>query len=87
MSKARVAAPTIASQPVRCIVIATTFGGSTSAASYAVTLPPTIAGPAGTPAPLAFALAATKFTTKENKNLKLAFVSTAARDSAIVKVR
>jgi hypothetical protein len=84
------------SQPLRCVVIATTFGGSTAAASGAVTLPPTIAGasgpagppgqngqpgpagPAGADAPVAFALAAAKFTVKANKNLKLAFVSTAA---------
>jgi hypothetical protein len=63
-------------------VIATTFGGSTSAASGAVPLPPTIAGaagpagpagqngaagPAGAAAPVAFALVATKFTVQANR--------------------
>jgi hypothetical protein len=99
------------SQLLPCVVIATTPGGSTSAASTAVTLPPTIAGPqgpagptgaqgqtggqgpigpqglpgpngaAGAPgadAPVAFALAATRFTGKAKRNLRLRFVVTAA---------
>lgn len=37
------------SQPLRCVVVASTYGGSTSAASGAVTIPP--AGPAGAQGP------------------------------------
>jgi hypothetical protein len=77
------------SQPLRCVVIATTFGGSTSAATGAVTLPPTIAGPQGPAGPtgqrgptgpaalVAFALAATRFSVKAKKTLRLPFVVTA----------
>jgi Tol biopolymer transport system component len=70
------------SQPVRCLVSASTYGGTTVAASDAVTVPavqvgpPGPTGPPGASAPLAFALSAKRFEAELDKKLKIPFVVT-----------